>query len=154
MKSCTLFRKHNWITVAIDTSNGWTKTSPKTNKITFSENHIIKFMCCKNCGGRSIMAVDANPDGVAFAMKEHNGIALQRAIWEDTGKITGYLDDKINWVDSSYAPLRSVDAHINAIKKDKDFKELMKSHSMVDDAMEQLEVAIKLCNNNTPQDTP
>jgi hypothetical protein len=49
--------------------------------------------------------------------------------------------------------LGSVDAHINAMKNDKDFKELMKSHSMVDDAMEQLEVAIKLCNNN-PQDKP
>jgi hypothetical protein len=110
-------------------------------------------MCCKRCGARKIGASDATEDGADFALTRHNGIALQRTIWEASGKITGYLDDCITWVDSSYAPLGSVDAHINAMKNDKDFKELMKSHSMVDDAMEQLEVAIKLCNNN-PQDKP
>jgi hypothetical protein len=58
------------------------------------------------------------------------------------------VQSQIVWVDTSYAPLGSVDQYINAIKDDENFKELIKSHSMVDDAMGQLEVAIKICNNN------
>jgi hypothetical protein len=152
MKKCSLFRKHNWITVAIDTSNGWRKLGPD-KEVLYNADHIIEFMCCKTCGARKIGASDATEEGIDFALTRNKSVALQRTIWEASGKITGYDDDCITWVDSSYAPLGSIDDYINAIKKDKDFKELMKSHSMVDDAMGQLEVAIKLCNNN-PQGKP
>ena len=152
MKSCTLFRKHKWTTVAIDTSNGWT-SQRRNSDVKIEADHIIEFMCCKRCGARKIGASDATDDGADFALTRNNAVALQRSIWEASGKITGYVSQCITWVDSSYAPLGSVDANIKAMKNDKDFKELMKSHSMVDDAMEQLEVAIKLCNNN-PQANP
>jgi hypothetical protein len=152
MKRCTLFRKHKWTIVAIDTSNGWRRLG-KDKEVVFNADHIIEFMCCKVCGDRKIDASDATEDGVEFALTRNNSVALQRTIWEASGKITGYNGDCITWIDPSYAPLGSVDDYITAIKNDENFKELMKSHSMVDDAMGQLEVAIKLCNNN-PQVSP
>jgi hypothetical protein len=141
------WHKHNWKTVAIDTSNGWSRINrwgQSDERVSFT--HIIKFKEC-SCGARIIEAVDPSEDGREFAMNDHSAIALQKAIWEDSGKITGYSDAGITWVDPKYAPLQGFDAHVTAMKADPVIKQMLDDHSMVKDAVEQLEVVIKLHEN-------
>lgn len=150
MGNCGFFRSHDWKTVAIDTTNGWSRTDLTTKDVLYKADHIIKFLVCKNCGKRSIISDDAKADGRKFAMEGHSEIAIQRAIWEETGKITGYRNDSITWVDKSYAPLKGFEEIINSLKKDPEFKDMLQ-HQMIDDALGQLEVAVKLYVNNQPQ---
>ena len=141
------WHKHNWKTVAIDTSNGWNRTKPggkKGERISFT--HIIKFKECV-CGARTITSADPTEQSREFAMCRHEDIALQKVIWEDSGKITGYADDTITWVDSKYAPLQGFDAHLTAMKADPEIEKMLDDHSMVNDAFEQLETVIKLHSN-------
>ena len=138
---------HNWKTVAIDTSNGWSRSKiggKRGERIRFA--HIIKFKEC-SCGARIIEAVDPTEEGREFAIDRHGDIALQKAIWEDSGKITGYDDGTITWVDSKYAPLQGFDAHLTAMKADPVIKQMLDDHSIVNDAFEQLETVIKLHEN-------
>jgi hypothetical protein len=136
--------KHKWTTVAIDTSNGYTsrnKHDPDDKGTGFA--HIIKFMKC-SCGARKIEADDPTKMGREFAMEQHIDIGLQRTIWVESGEITGYDQDKITWVDTAYAPLRGFEKHLSAMKADPELKDLLSKHSMVYDALGELEVAIKL----------
>lgn len=48
-----------------------------------------------------------------------------------------------------YAPLRGFEKHLSAMKADPELQDLLSKHSMVDDALGELEVAIKLHYNNT-----
>jgi hypothetical protein len=146
MKKCHLFSKHDWRTVAIDTSNGWTLTNHE--KVKTTALHTVIFSKCAKCHARKIIANDVELNDKVYVATKNRAIELQRTIWEEANRVTGYVQSQIVWVDTSYAPLGSVDQYINAIKDDENFKELIKSHSMVDDAMGQLEVAIKICNNN------
>jgi len=149
-KSCNFFKDHLWDTIAIDTSNGWHKLDKKSREETFKSDHIIKFQKCHNCGKRRIEAADATQEGRTFALERHCDVALQATIWEEAGQITGYNDKNIVWVDTSYAPMRGFENFIKNLKKDPEFKELLKNQ-IIDDALGQLEVAVKLHVNNTPQ---
>lgn len=51
------------------------------------------------------------------------------------------------WIDPTYARLAGFEEYISAMKKDEKFKDLLANHPMVDDALGQLEVAIKLSLN-------
>ena len=140
------WHKHRWTTVAIDTSNGWTTTDRITRK-TDEYQHIIEFQHCQ-CGARRIDAVDALEAGRNFALNKHSDVALQAAIWIASGNITKYHATHITWIDPAFAPLGGFEKYLVAMKKDPELKKLLKEHSMVDDALGQFEVAVKLHMNN------
>jgi hypothetical protein len=141
---------HKWSTVAIDTTNGFHTLDKDSGSPKTTANHIIKFQQC-GCGQRQIDAADATERGRDFALNEHSDIALQRTIWEESGKITGYTGTSIVWVDPAFAPLGGFESYLTAMKNDPALVALLKEHSMVDDALGQFEVAIKLHINNSTQ---
>jgi hypothetical protein len=139
---------HKWKTAAIDTSNGFHTINSRTGKPDKASSHIIKFQYC-SCGDRQIVADDPTEQGRIFALNRNDAVALQRAIWEESGKITGFVVADITWIDPVYAPLGGFEEYIKAMKSDQGLTTLLKEHPMVDDALEQFEVAIKLCINNS-----
>ena len=150
MGNCTFFKNHDWKTVAIDTTHGWMRKNRKSGEKTFEAQHIIKFVVCKHCGKREIQADDPTADGRSYALNGHEDVGIVRAVWEETGKVTRFNAKDITWVDPSYAPLQGFEKIIDALKKDPEFKELL-SNQMVDDALGQLEVAVKLHVKNKIQ---
>lgn len=134
-------------TVAIDTSNGWHSRDRITKEMIKSSNHIIKFMICDGCNDRIISADDPEEDGRNYAMNKHSEIALQRSIWENAGKITGFDPDNITWIDPVYAPLGGFDRYLSAMKKDKALVDIMTANPALKDALGEFEVLIKLHTN-------
>lgn len=141
---------HDWATVAIDNTHGWHRTV--AGEKVFDGQHTIVFQVCKKTGKRRIYADDATEMGRKFAMEKHCDVARQRTIWVEGGRIDHYDPDKIVFVDQSYAPLNGFEDVIRNLKSDPDFEDLLKN-KMVDDALGQLEVAIKLHINNQPKQT-
>lgn len=141
---CSLFSKHKWRTVAIDTSNGWRRINTITQETLKEYDHIICFLVCDSCGARSLRADDPDSDSVNFAMTKSDPVALQRIIWVESGKVTGYNPKNITWIDPKYAPLMGFEPHLIAMKNDSEISKIMDKHLLVKDAFEQLEIAIKL----------
>jgi hypothetical protein len=142
------WHRHKWKTVAIDTSHGCSKVDLMTQKASSEYMpHIIKFQHCA-CGERKIEADDADSLNREYAMKHHTNIALQRTLWEESGKITNYDDEKITWIDPTFAPLGGFEAYLKAMKADPELQQMLTDHTMVDDALGQFEVAVKLHMNN------
>jgi len=142
------FKSRVWRTVAIDTSHGWTR---KVNdEKVFEGQHIILFQICDRTGERRIIADDATEEGRKFAMERHCDVALQRSKWVIAGVISHFDPASIDFLDHKYAPLRGWENVIKALKRDPEFKEMLK-HQMIDDALGQLEVAAKLYANNQPK---
>jgi hypothetical protein len=141
---CKLTGKHKWRTVAIDTSNGWRQINKETQEILKKCNHIICFLICDSCGARSVRADDPIKESATFAITASEPVALQRTVWSESGKVSGYDPDYITWVDPKYAPLAGFDPHIAAMKNDIEISKILDKHSMVKDAFDQLETTIKL----------
>lgn len=140
-----IIRKHRWKTVAIDTGHEWFYAKDPDK----SFDHIVLFQVCINCGKRHMDYEDPSVEGKSYAIKGHSGIAKVRSHWLNGGELKP--SDKIEYLDTSFAPDSGVEQLINKIKKDKVFGPLIKDHKMVDDALGQLEVAVKLCLDN-PKD--
>lgn len=136
--------KHKWATVAIDERFGWARR----NDPNVGGQHIVRYIKCTKCGERSMAYDDTDKSAAEYAEKEHSDVASARVAWIHAGTIEPHKN-RIKWVDKSYAPLSGFDSWLTALKKDPAMKELLEQ-SMVDDALGQLEVAVKLHINNIP----
>lgn len=142
------FFNHDMKTIAIDTRHGWQSTNRITDETKDNGQHIVVYSVCSRCGKREMKYDDATEPGREYAENGHSGVAKVRAIWLGGGPITTKVSKKITWIDPSYAPLGGFEPYLAAMKNDPELKDMMKDHKMVDDALGQLEVAIKLCQNN------
>jgi hypothetical protein len=140
------FLGHKWRTVAIDTSCQWFFTANPDKP----RDHILLYQICDRCGSRQMEYDDAEIEGRNYAVSGNSSVAERRSKWIRGGVIVTpkNLAD-ITYVDPNYAPLRGYEQWVNGFKKDPEMAELLK-HQMVDDALGQLEVAIKLHVNNAP----
>lgn len=135
--------QHKWRTVAIDVSVTWHYKADPSNEYP----HILLFQICDECGERRLDYDDPTEQGKSYAMHGSNTVAKLRSKWIHGGIINAPADDrKIEWLDPSFAPLRGFEKWVKAFKRDPKMKELLENHQMVDDALGQLEVAIKLCS--------
>lgn len=138
--------KHLWKTVAIDyESYGWHKVVNPDK--TF--DHIVRFLVCEKCGERSMAYDDPTIEGRDFAENHSNNIAKTRSKWIHSGVIRN--SDAVQFCDPSYAPLGDFEKWIQQLKEDPDMQDLLQQ-PMIDDALGQLEVAVKLHLNNKPKD--
>jgi len=145
----SLFKcKHKWHTVAIDSGIEWYyKRDPQT-----SFSHILLYQVCSCCGERRMEYDDPTEGGRSYAKEGNTTVAKLRSKWIHASYIRSPKDPKeITYVDPEYAPLRGFEEWAKAFKKDDEMSELLK-HKMVEDALGQLEVAVKLHLNNQSQD--
>jgi len=140
---------HHMSTVAIDTSHGWQRANGADGKFVDQGQHTLLYRKCSRCNYRDMIYDDATADGRDFAEHRHSDVAISRTKWIQAGVITGYDDDKILFVDQKYAPLGDFDSLIRELRNNPKYKSQLKQHSMIEDALGQLEVAIKLSVNNT-----
>jgi hypothetical protein len=139
--------KHKWATIAIDERFGWSQRDGSK-----SGQHIVRYIKCSKCGERDMAYDDVDKSAADYAEKHHSDVASARVEWIHAGTIEPHKS-RIKWVDKSYAPLSGFDSWLTGLKQDPAMKDLL-AQSMVDDALGQLEVAIKLHINNIPAPTP
>ena len=143
---CGIFG-HKWRTVAIDTSVSWKYVAKPDS----SYDHILLYQVCDRCGGRQMDYDDPTEEGKNYAMKGNDAVAYLRSKWIHAGFIRAPKNPMdITFVDPKYAPLRGFEEWAKWFKRDPEMAALIKNQ-MVDDALGQLEVAIKLHVNNTPK---
>lgn len=136
---------HDIKTVAIDTGYVWKYKIAPDKKY----SHIVEFGVCKRCNKRFIEYRDATEEGRSYAKNGHEDVAITRAKWLSGGSLTEDGRTKyVDFFDTSYAPNHGVDQWLDAFKNDEEFGKLIKENKLVDDALGQLEVAVKMCNNN------
>lgn len=135
---------HKWETVAIDTSLSWHYVRDPDR----SFDHILLYQVCKHCGERQMDYDDPTEDGIKYAKEQSTLVAKIRSKWVRAGIIPDR--DRIEYVDPSYAPMRGFEKIVGQLKRDPEFKDLLKN-KMIDDALGQLEVAVKLHVNNQPK---
>jgi len=143
-KSCT----HSWRTVAIDTSISWCFLIKPDDNIP----HVLLYQVCERCQARQMDYDDATDDGVKYARAGNTSVATLRSKWIHANIIRPPKNpNNIIYVDPNYAPLRGFENWLKALQRDPEMKSMLQQQ-MVDDALGQLEVAIKLYVNNLPQD--
>ena len=135
--------RHKWNTVAIDERFGW-----KSNSGSNSGMHIVRYTECAKCGERGIEYDDPEDHSRKYAREGHSDVASARVAWIHGGYIEPH-SKALLWVDKTRAPLQGFESWLKALKSDPSMKDLL-SQSMVDDALGQLEVAVKLHINNLP----
>jgi hypothetical protein len=145
----SLFKKnrpHAWRTVLIDTSEGCSVATPGENE---NIRHILLYQICNNCGVRQFKYDDPREVTQQFAKNKNSEVALKRTKWIEAGIIDAASNlEYMTFIDPSYAPLRGFEEWAKAFATDPEMCALVKNHSMVDDALGQLEVAVKLCIDN------
>lgn len=140
-------KKYN--TVAFDSSYNTTHKAMDGHEST--HYHHLYWLKCNECGHRKFDKGSAN---------QHSGVEMSRLRWIEQNIVSGA--DKLDVYDEDYVatnpkdttylkykPVIGVGKILKTLKTDVEFKELHK-HQLVEDALGQLEVAIKLCMNNTP----
>jgi hypothetical protein len=132
--------RHRWVTVALDESFGWIRYKGTTNET--SGNHLIRYVECSQCKTRDLVCDDSGQEINDYAMKHHSEVAVAKSKWIHGGIIEN--GNKVIWMDLSRAPLKGFATWLAAIKKDPEMAVLLKD-PMVDSALGQLEVAVKLC---------
>lgn len=134
------FFKHDMQTVAISTAHSWKEINGDE-----SGDHIIAYIACSKCGHRDIEYLDASVITASYAENQHSAIAKARAIWLGGGSIQPSKIEEITWLNKSYAPGAGVDEIIEMMKNDEEFGKLIKDNPTVEDAVENLATAAKLC---------
>lgn len=135
-------KKDKWRTVAIDTRFNWHYI--KNPNITF--DHVLVYQINDSTGERRLVYEDATEQGRLYAEKGNSSVAKARSRWIHGGMIfppTPGNQNKVTYIDPTYAPLGSMQKYFDMMKKDPAVKDLLKEQ-MVDDALGQLEVAVKL----------
>lgn len=142
--------KHKWKTVAIDTGSvTWHYVRDPDR----SFEHILLYQECERCGERQMDYDDAHEAGRKYAAEGSDAVARMRSIWIHSGDIpVPHNSDKLKYIDPKYAPHGSFEKWLRALKVDPSMEDLLKQQ-MVDDALGQLEVAVKLYANNMPKET-
>jgi len=144
------WRRCDWTTDVLDNRWGWEKTSLDGSST--QGKHNVVLMSCRKCGGRRIDCIDQDPKLNDFALTEHSGINLVRLLWIEKGEVWGEADSKyLLYLNKDLAPMGGFEQVIKELKSDPEFTELL-SNQMVDDALGQLEVAVKLHYNNQPKE--
>lgn len=139
--------KHDWNTVAIDTSHGWLFVNNPTEK----SNHILLYQVCKNCGKRQMEYDDPTEKGRTYAIGGNDTVAKSRSLWIHSGEIrVPKKSENITFIDPAYAPLGDFEHWLRSIRADPALADMLQE-KMVDDALGQLEVAVKLHVNNKPK---
>ena len=121
---------------------GWHYSKDKDTEF----DHILLYKVCTECNERSMGYDDPTTHGKDYAIAGNDSVAKARTFWIEAGMIK--TTKKIDFLDKSYAPAAGIEQLIASFKKDKEFSALIEDHKMVDDALGQLEVAVKLCVNN------
>ncbi|SRR6056297_3833 len=142
-------KKHKWKTVAIDTGSVTWHYAVNSGK---AFPHILVYQECEHCGARQMEYDDALDEGKTYARNGNSIVAKMRSIWIHSGDIPMPHNKKhIKFIDPKYAPLGDFEKWARAIKTDPEMEPMLKNQ-MIDDALGQLEVAVKLHVNNQPQD--
>lgn len=139
-------KQYAWRTVAIDTRRSWHyKADPETKY-----HHILVYQINDLTGERRMTYDDANEEGRTYAENGNSTVAKMRSKWVHAGLITPPRTDeenKVTYIDPAYAPFGDLQKYIDVMKRDPAVQDMLEEQ-MIDDAFGQLEVAIKLTQNN------
>lgn len=142
--------KHDYKEVAIDTSNHckWTNHDWDLDKQSNQEPICIyvHFLKCSKCGHREVKIGNADLRIKKYAEEQHEKVIDASLRWIHNGIIPDNLGTI--WVDAEYAPHGEFEKYIDLMRNDNDIAALIDEHQMIRDAIGQLEVAAKLCQNN------
>lgn len=141
---CTIF-KHKWQTVAIDSGHQWyfVKDKDKENR---GDTHIVLFQVCRWCGKHHMAYDDPTKAGREYAENGHSDVALARTLWLQAGELKP-SGKNIQYLDNFYSPDKGVKHLIDSFKNDEDFGKLIEDNPTVKSAVDDLEIALKLCQN-------
>lgn len=130
---------HKWKVVAIDYSFSWKGVYTDSK-----DNHVLVYEVCERTGQRRAYCDDKDESAKKFG-ENRTDIERVKQLWIHKGKIKQPKDDKdIEWFDGDYAPLGVFNDLMTDIQNNSEIQELRDQHKLVDDAINQLDVAIKL----------
>lgn len=136
-------KKNQWVTVAVDQSHGMVTTFLNQDR-TQEMRHTIEWQVCVLTGERRGLIVDTNSKSLEFAKNKHDDIAAAMAVWK-AGGIPKMDKNRVVWIDKNYAPKNGIDAIIDNMKSDKELGLLIAQYPAVAEAVNELEIAVKMC---------
>ena len=140
------FRKETWRTVAIDSRVTWHYIKDPDRNF----EHVLVYQINDRTGERRMIYDDASDTGREYAEKGNDTVAKMRSKWIHAGTIIPpgpNIEDKVTYIDPAYAPYGSMQKYIDMMKRDPAVQDML-NEKMIDDAFGQLEVAIKLIQDN------
>lgn len=127
---------HDWKTVAIDSGFHTTYEDKDARPLA----HVITYKVCKDCEDRSF---DVTGLDLRYG-SPHKGVAKQTDLWMAGAVKSLYFTEDAEFFDPMYVPKFGIEAAMQQFKNDPAFSEMIKNHKLVEDAVGQLEVALKL----------
>ena len=104
---------------------------------------MLTYIVCKNCGKRKFEV-----SGLEERGSKHSSIEKQKDKWLAGSNSIGFTDEG-EILDVSMFPTQGINNLMERFKDDKEFGKLIKNNKLVEDALGQLEVALKLSLNNS-----
>jgi hypothetical protein len=139
-------KENRWRTVAVDTRASWHFVKDPDREF----EHVLVYQINDKTGERRMTYDDASDHGREYAEKGNDAVAKMRSKWVHAGLIIPPKsgdENKVTYIDPAYAPYGSMQKYIEMMKRDPAVQDML-DEKMIDDAFGQLEVAIKLTQNN------